>query len=221
MIQVFSHLTPILFLFLSTVPAFAQSPVVQERPPSPKIAFVRSLALPGWGHQYAQGGSWRGKATLFAGAELGLWLGLANSIWQRNHIVQNYETLAATQAHADISGKDRRFFLNLASYQSSDEYLAAQLRNRAWDRIDYVDDPAFQWAWETEDDFFTFREMREDAETLRRRRSLFVALLVANRLLAGLSSIQTANKAGTSLSLSLGAPPTGANHPMLQAQIGF
>lgn len=195
--------------------------VVPKEGPSAGKAFVRSIILPGWGHQYAQGGSWRGKATLFTGADIGLWLGLANSIWQRDHLIQNYQTLAANQANASIEGKDRSFYLNLATYRSSDDYLTTQLRNRAWDRIDYVSDPAFQWHWAAEEDFFTYREMREDAETFRRRRSLFIALLVGNRLLAGLSSIQATNKANMPVSLSFSAPPQNERWPLLNARINF
>lgn len=210
-------------LFLMFIqPLAAQDSVVPPGDgPAAGKAFLRSVVLPGWGHQYAQGGSWRGKATLFAGADVGLWLGLANSIWRRDHLIQNYQTLAASQANASIEGKDRSFYLNLATYRSSDDYLTAQLRNRAWDRIDYVNDPAFQWDWAAEEDFFTYREMREDAETFRRRRSLFIALLVGNRLLAGLSSIQAANKAQPTVSFSLGPPPQTERWPILNAQINF
>ena len=218
------HCCFVLFMLSSMFiqPLAAQDSVVPPADgPAAGKAFLRSVVLPGWGHQYAQGGSWRGKATLFTGADVGLWLGLANSIWRRDHLIQNYQTLAASQANASIEGKDRSFYLNLATYRSSDDYLTAQLRNRAWDRIDYVSDPAFQWDWAAEEDFFTYREMREDAETFRRRRSLFIALLVGNRLLAGLSSIQAANKANVPVSLSFSAPPQNERWPLLNAQINF
>ncbi len=196
------------------------APVVQE-PPKPSGAFLRSLVLPGWGHQYAQGGSWRGRATLFAGADVGLWIGLFSTNWREDHLVQGYQTLAATRAGADIAGKDRTFYLNLATYPSSDQYLSAQLRNRAWDRIDYVADPSFQWAWQSEDDFLNFRDMREDAESLGRRRSIFIALLVANRLLSGISSVTAANKARMPLSMAFSAPPAGASYPVFNATLRF
>lgn len=212
----------IMLLLMLAQPLSAQDTVMPPGDgPAAGKAFLRSIVLPGWGHQYAQNGSWRGKATLFAGADVGLWLGLANSIWRRDHLIQNYQTLAVSQANASIEGKDRSFYLNLATYRSSDDYLTAQLRNRAWDRIDYVSDPAFQWNWAAEEDFFAYREMREDAETFRRRRSLFIALLVGNRLLAGLSSIQAANKAQPAVSFSLGPPPQTERWPILNAQINF
>lgn len=183
-------------------------------------AFALSVLFPGWGHKYAQG-SWRGRATVFAGAEVGLWLGLISSKWQRNQSIESYQTLATTRAHASIEGKDRAFYLNLASYHSSDEYLEFQLRNRAWQRIDYVDDPANYWNWESEEDFQKFRDLREDAESLGRRRSIFIALLVANRLVAGLSSIQATNKANADFNLSFAPPPPQSQLPIINLTARF
>ncbi len=205
-------------------PVTAQdSPVFpnQTEARSAKKAFGLSLIFPGWGHRYAQGGSWKGRATLHAGADVGLWLGLISAEWRKNHFIQSYQTLDTCRGNALIDGKDRTFYLNLASYMSSDDYLAFQLRNRAWDRINYVDDPAFQWAWESDTDFQEFRDLREDAESLRRRRSIFIALLVANRVLAGLSAIQTTNQSNTNLELSFSQPPAGEKLPVLNLGLRF
>lgn len=196
----------------------------QEAPPPvfvekvPQRAFGMSLVLPGWGHRYAQNGSWRGRATFFALAEAALWVGILQSNRRQDHLVQSFETLAAARAGADITGKDRTFFLNLATYRSSDEFLTLQLRNRAWDQIDYVSDPAFQWDWQSEADFAKFRDLRDDSESFRRRRPVLVALLVANRLVAGISAIRAVNKANAlEPEVALTAAPASAytNNPML------
>ena len=216
------YITLIAVLILTST-AFAQEPPTVRTPEGPKAgqAFLRSLVLPGWGHQYAQGGSWRGMATIYAGADVGLWVGLINANWRRDRLVQNYQTLAATRAGADIDGKDRTFYLNLATFLSSDAYLDTQLRNRAWDRIDYVSDPAFFWEWESVEDFQNFRDLRDDAESLGRRRSIFVALLVANRVLAGIGSIQAANRNAPTVSMSFSPPPGNQRLPILNTTIVF
>ncbi len=191
----------------------------QPRPVSSRKAFVLSLVLPGLGHRYVHGGSWNGAATLFAGVEAGVWLGLANNVWRHDQVVESYRTLAAARAGAEVAGKDRRFFLNLATYRSSDEYLDVQLRARNWDALDYVRDPAFQWAWATEADFLRFRDRREQAESLRRRRTFLAAVLVGNRVLAGLSALRAVRRANRSLpgplSLRLAPPPPAAHAPLL------
>ncbi|MBT8400472.1 MAG: hypothetical protein KJO98_08350 [Rhodothermia bacterium] len=161
---------------------------------SPARAAALSLLLPGLGQRYVNDGSWRGSATLFALADVAAWVGLARTVSVRNHRIDSYEALAAARADAIVDGKDRQFFLNLATYKSSDDYLETQLRNRAWDQLDYVSAREFQWEWASDGDFFRFRDLRNDAESLDRRSSILVATLVANRLLSAVFAVRAAGR---------------------------
>jgi len=190
-------------------------------PRSPQKAFALSLLLPGLGHRYAHGGNWRGAASVFAATDVSLWLGLLGTRWQRAQRIQGYETLAATRADALIQGKTRTFFLNLATYRSSDEFLDTALRNRAWDQVEYVSDRAYQWEWATEEDYLTFRDLREDAESLRRRSQFLVATLVANRLIAGLTALRAANRSAPDITLSLAPPLPTSSTPIFNVRFGF
>ncbi len=215
------------FLFLLLLAALVPSTRAQQAsfpipPRSPQKAFGMSLLLPGLGHRYAQDGRWKGSATLFALADAGLWIGLLATEWRHHSITENFKTLAATRASAQVEGKDRTFFLNLASFHSSDEFIDVSLRNRAWDQVAYVSDRSFQWAWQTEDDFQRFRSLRTDAESLRNRRLILVAGLVGNRLLSALLAIRAVNKANQGrVSVALAAPPPDAYVPRLQVRIGL
>ena len=215
-----------LFLMMWVQPAAMAQPTI-ESPVyeiSPRKAFVSSLVLPGLGHRHVQQGSWRGWATLLAAADVSLWLGLVNANWQRNQRIQSYETLAISRAGADLAGKDRTYYLNLATYLSSDAYLDAQLRNRFWNRVDYVSDTSFQWAWESEEDFQDFRQLRDDAESFGRRRTFLIALLVGNRLISGISAVVAANRVeepAVKMSVSLAPPPTSATVPVVNIGISF
>ncbi|MBO6575710.1 MAG: hypothetical protein JJ896_11970 [Rhodothermales bacterium] len=176
---------------------------------SARGAFFRSLVLPGWGHHYANGGAWGTTGSLFATADVGMVLGAGSAEWRRGAAVESYRTLAAGGAGADLNGKNRTFFLRLATYRSSEEFLEVSLRNRAWDDIDYVADPSFQWNWQEERDYLEYRELREESETLRRRRTVLVASLVANRLVSGLSAARRAGRAGRS-AMAFAVAPNGA-----------
>lgn len=211
-------------LALAAFPALAQ----QAQPArSARKALGLSLLVPGLGHRYAHGGDWDGAASAFAVADAALWLGLVGTQVHRGDLIQSYETLAAARAGADVAGKDRRFFLNLASYRTSDDYREAQLRNRAWDQVDYVADRSYQWAWQSEEDFQQFRALREDAESLRRRRPFLVAGLVANRLLAGITAVRAAGRAAgragaaPSVSVSVAPPPPEGTAPVLHLGVRF
>ena len=189
----------------SVLPSQSQdvvSPIVESKK-SPAKAFALSALLPGLGQRYVNNGSWGGSATWFALADASTIAGLVVTDWRHGVRVENYETLAVSRAGADINGKDRTFFLNLATYTSSDEFLEVSLRNRAWDQVDYVSDASFEWAWATEEDFNTFRSERNRAESLSRRRSLLVAVLVGNRLISGFTAALGARSKSSRVELGL------------------
>jgi hypothetical protein len=193
--------------------------VVHAQSPSARGAFFRSLLLPGWGHHYAHGGRWGRSGTFFALADAGLILGAAGAEWRRGSAVDSYRTLASGRASADIAGKNRTFFLRLAAYRSSDEFLEVSLRNRAWGDIDYVSDPSFQWDWATEADFLEYRDLREDGESLRRRRTVLIATLVANRFIAGLSAARSARR-GRENAITVALSP-GLEAPVVSLGLNF
>lgn len=177
--------------------------------PSARKALALSLLMPGAGHHYATGGDWDGRATAFALAETGLWTGLVLTIVRRNDLVTSYESLASTRAGALVEGKERSFFLNLATYRSSDDYREAMLRARAWDQVAYVDERANQWNWTSDVDFLRYREIRDDAESLGRRRAMLIAAMGANRLISGISAARMAGRQrhGADVSMSLDVHP--------------
>ncbi len=190
---------------------------------APAKAAALSLVLPGLGQRYANGGHWSTSATLFATADVAVWLGLIGTLRARSSRTDAYRALAVSGADANIEGKDRRFFLNLATFRSSDEYLDTQLRNRAWDQLDYVSDPSYQWSWTDEADFLAFRDLRDDAESLGRRRSVLVATLVANRVISALVAVRAAGRHNrlSSARLSVAPPPAGSAWPAVRIDVGF
>ncbi len=191
---------------------------------SPGKAAAMSLLVPGLGHRYVHDGSWRGAASFFVLAEAGFWLGLLGADWQQGQTVESYRTLATSRADALLDGKDRRFFLNLGIYRSSDEFREEQLRNRFWDQVNYVSDPAFQWQWASEEDLQDYRRLRNDADAWGRRRTLFISTLVANRLLAALTALRAArrtNNAAPDLSLSLTPPLRNTEWPAVNLVVSF
>ncbi|MEQ9103484.1 MAG: hypothetical protein RIE53_02170 [Rhodothermales bacterium] len=226
----FLKFIPLLMLALPLLVAWPLPHAVQAQPadpanrmapsPSPAKAFGLSMLLPGLGHRHANGGKWTAWSGTIAATDAALWIGLFSSTWHRNDVVDTYRTLAAGSAGAELDGKDRTFYLNLASFRSSDEFLETVLRNRAWDQVDYVADPSFHWSWASEAEFQRYRDLREQDESLGRRRSILIASLVANRIINGLVSARKAS-AGAGPAFSAGfAPPVGAR-PVLSLRLDY
>lgn len=178
------------------------------------------MILPGLGHRYVNQNNWTGWARTYAAADIGLWLSLIGGEWRRDDLVQSYTTLASGSAQAQVIGKDRTFFLNLASFESSDVYRETMLRNRSWDLIGYVDDPSFQWDWDSREAFNRYRGLRDDAESLRRRRSILIASLVANRLISGAIAARSAGRSRRSQVTASLAPPV-ESAPVLSLRVQF
>ena len=201
-----------------SIAQIAQPETVDAGPKSAVRAAALSMILPGLGQRYVNGGSWRTTGTVFALADVASWVALLRTSSLRDRRIDSYESLAAARADAIIDGKDRRFFLNLATFKSSDEYLEVQLRNRAWDQLDYVSTREFQWEWMTDADFFRFRDLRDDAESLDRRSSILVATLVANRLLSAVIAVRSAGKRGMEprAALTLHPPLRGSLVPGIE-----
>lgn len=210
-----------LTLCLILPPAAADVAHAQDSPSRGK-ALLLSLALPGLGHRYVNDGSWDGAASLFVAADAGLWLALASTIVRHGNLTDGYRTLASLRAGADVSGKDRTFFLTVGTYRSSEEFVEEQLRARAWDQVDYVDSRSYQWKWQSEADFQRFRTLREDAETMRRRRPVIAAVLVGNRLISGLLAIRAAGRQERpDVSVSMTSSPLSPDRPALSLRARF
>ncbi len=204
--------------------ARAQTPEIMEpsvRRASSGKAFALSLLAPGLGHRHARNGDWGRRGAAFALTDAGLWAGLLGANWRRNHLVESYRTMATRYAEVDPTGKDRTFYLHAATYRSSQAFTDAQYRNGApLDQFAFAADPSFQWRWDTDEHFFRFRELREDAESLRRRRSILIASLAANRLIAGISALRAVGR-NKRLEASLAAPPAGADAPLVRMRYTF
>lgn len=185
-------------------------------------AFALSLVWPGLGHRYVHQG-WSRSATFFAATDVAWALNLIGARWREADLIQNYETWAAGHAGAEVAGKSRAFFLNLGIYDTTAEFRAALLRSRNWDQLEQTEDPAFQWAWTSEADRLQYRGLRDEAETMGRRVSLFTATLVANRLLSGLTAALSARSFNRArrVTLTLQPAPTERTTPVARLTLSW
>lgn len=164
-----------------------------EELPSPKAAFLRSLAVPGWGHYYTDNENWdRGKYHLAGEAVLVLsYFGLDA---RADYLENDFRTLALSKAGADLAGKPRGYLIAIGNFDDLAAYNDAQLRSRNWDAI-YPETAEYQWSWESNDLRNQYRNTRERVDRNRSQLSTLLALMVTNRLVSGLSAfVQARNK---------------------------
>lgn len=158
----------------------------KEDLPSPRGAFLRSLAVPGWGHYYADNNNWnRGKYHL--AGEVVLVLSYFGLDARANYLENDFYTLAQSKANANLSGKSRDYIIAIGNYDNLAAYNDAMLRTRNWNQV-YPETAEFRWEWENSDYRFQYQDARDRVERSRSQLPALVALMVTNRLVSGLSA---------------------------------
>lgn len=169
--------------------------------PDPKGAFLRSMLLPGWGHYYTDKENWR-RGQVHLGTEA-LLIGAFFGLHARSGNLENqFMTLSKLRAGVDLSGRDRSFLLAVGDFGSLEEYNDYQLRTRNWNRL-IEDIPENRWHWANNNDRASYRDLRSGADRIRNQLPAIVGLMVANRLISGLSAYNRARKELPEATLSL------------------
>lgn len=180
-----------------------------EAQPDPRGAFLRSLAVPGWGHHYVDNQNWtRGQYHLAGDIILiASYLGLDA---RAGNLQGQYITLAQLKAGVDISSRDRTFRLAIGNFTNLDEYNDFQLRRRTWNML--IDDtPENQWQWASAEDRARYRDMREDVDRTRQQLPALISLMVVNRVVSGISAYNRARSVAELPELSF-SPVFGEDH---------
>lgn len=158
--------------------------------PSPMAALFRSLVVPGWGHYYADSGNWR-RGQLHLGAEVVL-LASYLGIYRQSYVLEkNMYTHASAYSGTDIRAQDREFELAVGGYRSLADYNDYQERTRNLDRL-FPDEPAYRWEWESDELRREYLDLRSRRDDLDQQLPALVALMVANRVISGISAYSRA-----------------------------
>jgi len=163
-----------------------------EQQPDPKIAFLKSLAVPGWGHHYVNKSNWtRGQYHLAADAALLLsYLGLA---LHSNNVEQNWYAYGKLEAGVPIKGRSRDFQLAVGNFNSLQAYNDYQLRSRNWDQL-IADRPENRWQWGSRSKRSRYNTLRSNFEQIDQQLPALLGMMVVNRVISGISAYNRAQK---------------------------
>lgn len=187
--------------------------------PDPRGSFLRSLAIPGWGHYYNDSDNWtRGKVHLGAdiimiGSYFGLDARAANLEGQ-------YHTFAQLNAGVSISDRNRRFQLAISQYNSLEEYNDFQLRSRNWDQL-LSDTKENRWQWESDEDRERYSDLRSTSDRARNQLPAIAGLMVVNRVLSAISAYRRARDMTGGPELTLLPAVTDRSYSGIIANLSF
>lgn len=220
------RILPILLIILGTSgTAMAQSAMSgqgRENLPDPKIAFLKSLAVPGWGHHYVNQDQWqRGQYHLAADAALLLsYIGLR---WHSNNLQQNWYTYARHTGGVDIENRDRLFQLAVGQFNDLEAYNAYQERVRNWNAL-YEDTPQNRWGWQDDLAREDYQDLRDRFETIDQQLPALLSLMVVNRVVSAISAYNRARRlreAAPSMSVRFSPSSVTGRGIVANLRIGF
>ena len=163
--------------------------------PSQWGALLRSFVVPGWGHYYVDSDSWR-RGQLHLGAEVVLLASYLGINRQSYVLEKNMYTHAAAFSGANIRDLGREFELAVGGHRSLAAYNDYQERTRNLDRL-FPDEPQYRWEWESDELRREYLDLRSRRDNLDQQLPALVALMVANRVISGISAFTRAGAYGS------------------------
>lgn len=164
-----------------------------------KISALRaglySAILPGAGEYYAGN---RSKARYFFAIEAIGWAGYIGYHFYSNMKKDDLIDFAATNANANLDGKDNDFLDLVGFYSSIDEYNKF---GRVFDvERPYLDDTEeFHWKWQSDQDQAVYRHLKNRSREADRRSEFMLGLIVVNRVISIIDAIRVAKKSNRKL----------------------
>ncbi len=188
-----------------------------KRGPSPALAALRSMIVPGWG-QLSTGH--KTQAGVFLGLEVASWASYITFKRQGHLREESYISTARIYAGIDLGDQDERIRRYVGQYQSEEVYNQYVVRREA---AFFIEDPAEQaqyiaenslggdqaWHWDLYDDFLRYRDQRQSSESAYHNAEFVVGFALANRLV---SAVMAARQA-SSLRKAQAAAPVGGGVP--------
>jgi len=172
-------------------------------------AVLYSLILPGMGEWYADNLS---TGKYFLGTEIALWASVYGLNAYGNWIRDDARAFAQTHAGVDWAGKDDQFLVNVANFNSREEYNEKKMRDRDINAI--YRDETYAWQWESDEKRQEFRDMRVRSDRMLNGVKFVGAAIVANHIVSAIIAGNSASRynsrienAGASAHWSFGILP--------------
>lgn len=157
---------------------------------SPALALLFSLILPGAGHYYINR---MDVGKYFLGADALSWAGLVSLNIYGDGVRDDSRTYSVDHAQVkNKDGKDDDFFTNIGSYSNVYEYNNDKLQRGEYYLL--YDVNSHYWNWDNLQNQKIYETQRKNSEEIYNSRIIFGSLLIANRIVSGISAYLLANK---------------------------
>lgn len=163
---------------------------VAQSKKSPALALLFSLIIPGSGHLYLDR---MDVGKYFFGTDVAAWMGYATLNFYGNDVIDDAKTFSNQHAAVqDIDNKDDDYFANVGNYANIYEYNNYQLTIGGYSAL--YDVNQYYWDWDNTNNQNIFETQRKNSERIYNSRIIFGSILIANRIVAGISAYLIASK---------------------------
>ncbi|MBV6479253.1 MAG: hypothetical protein HGGPFJEG_02024 [Ignavibacteria bacterium] len=151
---------------------------------SPALALLYSIILPGAGHFYLNR---MDVGKYFLGADALSWLGLISLNVYGDDIRDDSRTYSVEHAGVtDKDGKDDDFYTNIGSFSNVYQYNNDKLLRGEYHLL--YDVNKYYWNWDNTNNQNIYEQQRKSSERVYNSRIIFGSLLIANRVVSGISA---------------------------------
>lgn len=157
---------------------------------SPALALLLSVILPGAGHFYIDR---MDVGKYFFGIDVASWIGYATLDVYGNNV--NDDAVTYSVQHAEVTNPDNKdddYFTNVGSFNNIYEYNDDQLQRGQYGSL--YDVNQYYWDWDNVENRNIFESQRKSGERILNTRIVFSSLLIANRVVCGISAYLLTNK---------------------------
>jgi hypothetical protein len=157
---------------------------------SPFLALLFSLVIPGSGHLYLNR---MDVGKYYFGVDVASWMGYGTLTVYGNDVFGDAKTFSNQHAAVtNINNKDDDYFANVGNYFNIYDYNNAQLAIGNYSGLYNVNE--YFWNWDNVNNQNIFETQRKNSERIYNSRIIFGSILVANRIVAGISAYLIASK---------------------------
>lgn len=169
---------------------------------SPFLAALYSIIIPGAGHFYINR---MDVGKYFFGIDVASWMGYGTLTFYGNNVIDDAETFSVEHAGVtDPDNKNDDYYSNVGNYANIYDYNNYQLAIGNYSQLYNV--ATYYWDWDDSNNQNIFESQRKSSERIYNSRIIFGSILVANRIVSGISAYLLANQ-GNKKKLSYSIQP--------------
>lgn len=167
--------------------------LITQSSKSPGLALLFSLVLPGAGHYYLNR---MDVGKYFLAADAASWVGLASLNIYGDNVRDDSRKYSTEHAGvSNVGAKPESYFTNIGSYNNVYDYNNEKLNTGEYALL--YDVNQYYWNWDSRDSRSIYEAQRKSSERIYNTRIIFGSLLIANRIISGISAFLIAKKSGT------------------------